>query len=214
MRSSWPQQTGWNGVFCMNEQDLKAAMRREVRAGCPGPEQIREESAAICGHLMRWRIYRSARCVALYMPLRREADIGPLALDALASGKRVFLPLVEGSGMSFRQIRSMEETRPGAFGIREPRRDAPEAQVEGIDLMLLPLEAADRTGRRLGKGGGYYDRILRGARPAVACGIALSHQLVSEVPANAWDQPLDCLCGPDGILLCGAPARDRQSPAE
>lgn len=66
------------------------------------------------------------------------------------------------------------------------------------DLLLVPLEAIDSTGMRLGKGGGFYDRMLEAVSP-VSLGMVMSWQWVQQVPADPWDRPLNGAAGKDGI---------------
>lgn len=120
---------------------------------------------------------------------------------ALRSGKRLLLPKVEGDGiMTLRSIGDLSELVLGFRDIPEPRDDAPVACLTKDTLLLVPLEAIDKTGMRLGKGGGFYDRLLEKADCAVM-GTALSHQVVERVPADPWDRPLPCCALPEGIRV-------------
>ena len=195
----------------MNRQDEKTALRRAVRARSGGLEALRRESGQICRHLMAWPVYQRAATVALYMPLNHEADIRPVIADALSRRRRVCLPLVEGERMSFRLIRSLSELVPGSFGLSEPAAAAPLVPENSIDLMIVPLETADLRGGRLGKGGGYYDRLLAGQRPGMTCGAALSWQLTEQVPTDEWDIPLNALCSPEGLFICTSSVRGIQN---
>lgn len=167
----------------------KTLLRRKVRALFDA--NLRDaESALICRHVLDWEVYRSARVIGGYMPMKHEADITPVLLDALASGKTLALPLCgKPPEMSFRRVENLDQLRTGAYGLLEPMEDAPVMTPEEIDLLLTPLEAVDHRGMRLGKGGGYYDRLLT-EHALCTVGMALSWQWVEEVPAQAWDQPL------------------------
>jgi 5-formyltetrahydrofolate cyclo-ligase len=87
---------------------------------------------------------------------------------------------------------------PGALGILEPEPGSP---VAVPDIVLVPLIAIDACGRRLGQGGGHYDRTLaqlRATRRVVAVGVAWDMQRVEALPADPWDAPLDALATPSG----------------
>jgi 5-formyltetrahydrofolate cyclo-ligase len=90
----------------------------------------------------------------------------------------------------------------GRFGIPEPAPGAPQGDCPAPDLIILPGLAFDRTGTRLGAGGGYYDRLL--ARPSYAdiprLGLAYAFQLVETLPREAWDLPVHAVCSEQGIL--------------
>lgn len=179
----------------------KTEVRRSVRAAFPGQVRRAEESAALCQHVIHWRDYQLARVIGGYMPLAWEADITPLLMDVLASGRMLTLPRIESDGMmTFRRVCSMTELVPGALGILEPSAAAEKIPVSLIDLLLVPLEAIDSCGKRLGKGGGYYDRLLVGT-PPVTLGMVLSWQWVEDVPCERWDKPLSAAADCHGIRL-------------
>ena len=83
----------------------------------------------------------------------------------------------------------------GAFGIREPAARCPEISLNRLDLILVPGVAFDLHGRRLGRGKGYYDRLLAGVR-GVKCGIAFDEQMVNDVPAGPSDVRMDFMVTP------------------
>ena len=117
----------------------------------------------------------------------------------LCQGKRVAFPRCEAKGeMVFCPVISLNQLVRGRYGILAPRDDAPSIALDSIELMLVPLTAADKTGGRLGKGGGYYDRILRDFQ-GTACGLVLPHQWVERVPMGARDVHLSYLCDGSGV---------------
>ncbi len=90
---------------------------------------------------------------------------------------------------------SEREVRLGYFGIREPVASCEEITFNRLSLVLVPGLAFDPHGRRLGRGRGYYDRLLANVR-SVTCGVAFDGQLVPEVPADAHDVRLNCVLTP------------------
>lgn len=180
----------------MNE---KALLRRHLRSLAPGMEARNAESKAICAHILSSSWYREARVVGGYMPLRWEADVTPVLLDALQTDRTLALPLCgEEPHMTLRRVTSLEELIPGAYGIPEPREDTEIITVDALDLLLVPLEGIDPCGMRLGKGGGYYDCLLSG-HDVRSMGCALSWQRTAHVPAQAWDRPLAACAHRDGV---------------
>ncbi len=177
----------------------KKEMRRYLRALFPGDAQRNAQSDAICRHILASPEYGSARVIGGYMSMRHEADVLPVLRDALASGKMLALPLCgQAPFMTFRAVYSLDDLLPGAYGIPEPSPDAPLVAPEDIDLLLVPLEGIDFRGYRLGKGGGYYDRLLSEA-DGFSLGCALSWQITDEIPRDPWDKPLSACAGPAGI---------------
>lgn len=179
----------------------KAAIRRAVRGAFPGETVRQEESLALCRHVLDWEAYRRARVIGGYMPVKHEADVTPILLDALATGKKLALPRCgKAPEMCFHQVKSLNELVPGAYGLLEPRPDAPVVPSEEINLLLTPLEALTREGWRLGKGGGYYDHLLR-EKSLLAAGMVMSWQWIKALPRDSWDQPLRAAADAQGIHL-------------
>ena len=139
----------------------------------------------------------SARTLLLYAALPEEVPTQEIVAEAWQRGKQVLLPRVdpERRELGLYPVGGWEELQPGAYGIAEPdpARCAP-AAVEQIDAALIPGLAWDRRGGRLGRGGGFYDRLL--ALPewrAFRCGLFFAAQEVDLVPIDQWDVPLDAV---------------------
>jgi 5-formyltetrahydrofolate cyclo-ligase len=102
------------------------------------------------------------------------------------------------SEMLFRQYSGAQE--PGPFNVLQPSANSPLLEP---DTVLVPLLAVDLRGNRLGQGGGHYDRALRrlrGAGRIIAVGIAWECQIVDQVPAEPWDEPLDFIATPERLI--------------
>lgn len=179
----------------------KREIRRAVRRLFPGQKAREQESRELCRQVIMWKAYDSAGVIGGYVPMAHEADVTAVLLDALALGKVLALPRCgEPPEMTFHRVNSLEELVPGAYGLLEPPTDAPVLHPAEIDLLLTPLEALNREGARLGKGGGYYDRFLERFH-GIALGVALSHQWVEALPAEPWDRPLNAAVDKDGIYM-------------
>ena len=130
-----------------------------------------ERGAAACGHLSALPSYRKAATVLWYAAMPSEVATLPAIEAALAEGKRVAVPWCDGDDLALWRLESIAELEPGAWGIPEPvagRRRDPERQVAAaeIELAVVPGLAFDRSGRRLGRGKGYYDRLLARSPPS------------------------------------------------
>lgn len=133
-------------------------------------------------------------------------EINPLALMMRLHGEGhlLALPAMQGKGQAlvFRAWSPGDEMAPAAWGIAEPLASR---AVVVPDIVLVPLLAFDRTGQRLGYGGGYYDRTLhelRRLKPLVTVGIAYEEQRLDAVPHLDYDQPLDWVLTPSGPQKC------------
>ncbi len=127
------------------------------------------------------------------MPMKTEINPLPMMRMLAEVGMALALPVVAGRGkpLIMRAWLWGEPLGSGVWGIREPK---PEAQQVDPDILLVPLLAFDRTGYRLGYGGGYYDLTIAGLRArktVTAVGIAFSTQEVPKVPTTPRDARLD-----------------------
>lgn len=186
----------------------KAAIRAEARAflrALPPAERAAAE-ARIARRVWEVAQVAAARTLLLYASLPEEVGTDTIAAEARRRGITLVYPrcLTEGR-MTLHQVGAPGALRPGRFGIREPDADAcPLREVAEIDAALIPGLAWDREGHRLGRGGGYYDRLLahpewRGFR----CGLFFAAQETPSVPREAWDIRLDAIVTESEVIRCG-----------
>jgi 5-formyltetrahydrofolate cyclo-ligase len=131
--------------------------------------------------------------VSGFSPLKSEINPVPLMRKLADAGARLALPVVAGRGkpLIMRAWAFGEPLDRGVWGIREPKAEAPEVAP---DILLVPLLAFDRQGRRLGYGAGYYDMTiakLRAMKAVLAVGIAYAAQEIDAVPVTPRDARLD-----------------------
>lgn len=182
-----------------NLRDAKRALRDQVLAArdALGPAKRAEASETITARIAQLESFDRARVVLLTLPFRSEWDAMLLARHALAAGKRVAAPRVDPAARMLRALRIEDLERDivaGYRGIPEPRLECAELAPGTIDWVLVPGVAFDATGRRLGYGGGYYDRLLPLLPPAARrVAAAFEAQLVETVPAAAHDSTVDCI---------------------
>jgi 5-formyltetrahydrofolate cyclo-ligase len=145
-------------------------------------------SREACAALANWLLAHPAlRSIAVYSALPGEVDLSPILQQR--PDLRWVHPKVCGSELTWHHG---ENLRPGAFGILEPAADSPEVAVAEIDAFLCPGLAFDPRGGRLGRGRGFYDRMLAQARPdALKIGICFTFQLVPDTFAEAHDIHMD-----------------------
>jgi len=147
--------------------------------------------------LPRWR---AAREVLLYVAFRREVQTTLLLEDAWARKIKVLLPRCrkgEPGALDLVAVDSAAVLHCGAFGISEPDPGRCPAEAScAVDIAVLPGLAFDRQGRRLGYGGGYYDRLLHtgGLHTALVVGLAYPFQVLPALPSESWDQPVGGIC--------------------
>lgn len=183
-------------------RSIKQALRGRilaVRDDFPA-EARREASLALVARIAALPSFDAAGAVLLTLPYRSEWDTKPLAATALAQGKLLAMPRVDRVARMLVLHRVIDLDRdivPGVLGIPEPRPTAPQLPPDAIDWVLVPGVAFDAAGRRLGYGGGFYDRLLPLLRPGVPCiAGALDLQVVDEVPASPHDRHVDLVITP------------------
>ncbi len=155
------------------------------------PEDKRARDAALVSLVLSLPEYLAADLVLCYAALRLEPDLRPVAEDALRRGKPVAFPRCgpERGDMRFYTVSLLCDLAPGAYGIPEPPPVSP-ANVTPRTLCLAPGLCFSPDGRRLGRGGGYYDRFLV-VFPGVGAGVCYEEDLSGDVPATALDRPVD-----------------------
>ncbi|MBR2589732.1 MAG: 5-formyltetrahydrofolate cyclo-ligase [Clostridia bacterium] len=170
----------------MNKKDLRQyykALRREIAHKA-------QKSDSILHSLLNRTQWRTAHTVALYASLPDEVDTAAMITSALDSGKCVCLPKVHGGEMQFYAIHADTAFHYGAYGIREPEGTSAVPKEE-IELIIVPLLAADKDNYRLGFGGGYYDKYLKDFT-GVSIGVCFQEQLSPfPLPHEAHDIALD-----------------------
>jgi 5-formyltetrahydrofolate cyclo-ligase len=188
----------------------KAALRARMRAwrgGLDGATRVRAaEAIAERGLALVLELRGPARrgAVSGFASMPEEFNIWPLLRRLHGAGVPLVLPVVEGKGrpLVFRAWTPGDAMDRGVWGIPQPKPDRP---VVEPDILLVPLLAFDAHGRRLGYGGGFYDRTLAGLRARkaiVAVGLAHDEQRVDAVPHLDYDQTLDWVLTPSGSIRC------------
>lgn len=173
------------------------------RAGL-GAEAMTRAAEALAGHGLAFLDIAGDAVVSGFASLPEELRTWPLLRRLHGEGRRLALPVMQGKGkpLLFRAWAPGDAMDSAVWGIAEPKADKPSLEP---DIVLVPLLAFDAAGRRLGYGGGFYDRTLstlRTLKPIVAVGLAWDEQRVDAVPHLDYDERLDWVLTPSGPLHC------------
>jgi 5-formyltetrahydrofolate cyclo-ligase len=185
----------------------KRALRTERIAArdALAPSEHAAASRAIAGRLAGLGTFAAARVLLLTLPYRSEWDTRVLFDAAMAAGKTVAVPRVDPATrmLDLHVVGDLAaDVAPGYRGIPEPAARLPRIGHDAIDWVLVPGVAFDPAGRRLGYGGGYYDRLLPLLRPdAPRVAGAFDLQLVERAPATAHDLMVDMIVSETRILV-------------
>ncbi|MDN5744009.1 MAG: 5-formyltetrahydrofolate cyclo-ligase [Nocardioidaceae bacterium] len=162
---------------------------------------IGEAADEIAGHLLAATEIRRAATVACYVSLATEPGTTSLLDELRSAGKRVILPvLLSDNDLDWATYREAADLTRASRGMLEPStpRLGPDA-VAGADVVLVPGLAVAAGGRRLGRGGGSYDRALARST-GFTCVLLYDDELLPEIPTEPHDQAVDAAALPGGIV--------------
>lgn len=152
-------------------------------------------SQSLCEQLIQHPKIKGASMIGAYLPVQKEVDLRPAIIELLAHKKQLFVPILHPWHKTFWFAPLASETYKNKFGIEEPCFAPKDLMAPWeLEVILLPLLAADKAGHRLGMGQGYYDRSLafkdRQSAPYLI-GCAYACQITSEIPLDTHDIQLD-----------------------
>ena len=171
--------------IAQRKQELRA-VHLTARAARSAAD-LAEARVAICAHVVTRCAESAWGCVAAYEPMRTEPGSTRLLSSLITLGVRVLVPvLLPDRDLDWREWRSDDPP----LGVME---------VAAADSVLVPALAVDRSGVRLGRGGGSYDRALHRVAPGVArAALLFDGELVDHLPANDWDERVTSVVMPSG----------------
>lgn len=170
---------------------MKSALRKAIRCSINKMTEAERlsQSLCVCRLLAANTAWQQAHDILLYAALPDEVDISSLFTD----DKCIWLPVVDGDTLRIRQYVAGKTSISSGFHIEEPTADAPElqeAEYSRIQLAIIPGRAFTLSGHRMGRGKGYYDRLLTKLK-CTTLGVCFDCQIVEDLPMDPWDKILD-----------------------
>jgi 5-formyltetrahydrofolate cyclo-ligase len=188
-------------------EKVKATLRSEIRAKLKNlpMEKRKLDSERLCAKLKEQSLFQGATAVLFFAPLPEEVDLWPLLEETIHGEKVPALPCFDADSQIYksRRVKNLRvEIVSGQFGIREPAVGCIEIPLDDLDLVLVPGVAFDLRGRRLGRGRGFYDRLLENFR-GKKIGIAFDEQITDEIPSEKTDVKMDFILTPSRCVATG-----------
>jgi 5-formyltetrahydrofolate cyclo-ligase len=177
---------------------MKSSLRAEARRRVARLSDAERELAGAAVAARVWTLpeFERAKVWLLYAALPGEVPTAPIAAEARRRAIELVYPrcLPGDRAIALHRVAAEDQLQAGQYGIPEPGVHCPEVSLAEIDAALIPGLAWDRAGHRLGRGAGYYDRLL--ASPhwrGFACGLFFAAQEVDLIPADEWDVAMDAV---------------------
>jgi len=172
----------------MDKKALRSVIKEKKRAMTE--QQIREKSQKLGELFIQSDLYRNATTIYGYLPYNQEVRTVPMLEQAIRDGKRVAVPKVYGEEMKFLYITDLTQVETGYAGIPEPIADGPVAD-DPTALVLMPGLAFDPEGRRIGYGGGFYDKFLEREPNHPTLALCYDFQMLPKLETQEHDIPVD-----------------------
>lgn len=178
-------------ITTLDKQSLRR-LSRQLKNQMSADEKLLQ-SDSIFTQIEQSDYFAKADTIASYWSLDDEVETHRF-IERWATRKNIYLPIVVGNDLVFRQFTSTDNMREGAFGIMEPTGEQLGNQSE-IKMVIVPGVAFDRQNNRMGRGRGFYDRILS-ATNAFKVGVAYKCQMFEQIPTCDNDIPMDTIVIP------------------
>lgn len=177
----------------------KKALRAEIkqRTAELSMEERNRQSVAVCMRAAQLSGFINADTILVYSAVKDELDPILLAEIARGMGKQVAYPRCEGDELGLYIVKDGHLTS-GSFGIQEPGDTCRRIDIDDVDFAVVPGVAFDKQGGRLGRGKGYYDRLLR-ETSVVKAALCFNEQMTEQVPMEAHDGRMDMIITENGI---------------
>lgn len=179
----------------------KQSLRKEIAAaiGAITPEERRQMDEAVNEQAFEFfsmMMLTPSAPVLAYLPLRDEVDIVPLLMEFMENDVVVAMPRIEGDRLVLHEVTDIgRDVTRGSFDVPEPKAELPIIPIATVSVVITPGRAFTQEGDRLGRGKGYYDRLLK-LMPARRVALAYDCQVLDSIPVTENDEKIDLIITP------------------
>jgi len=178
----------------MSKSRIREVIKKRLNS--QSKEEGRRKSRVISRKLFALQAFKRAKVIMFYVSKDGEVETGQMMEKAQKKGKEIVIPHInrKTKKMLACQFRNRDEDlSKGPYGILQLRDGYKKAvRPESIDMIIVPGIAFSRDGRRLGRGGGYFDRFLGHVRKnTLKVGLAFDFQIIEDIPFLSHDKPVD-----------------------
>lgn len=171
----------------------KKNLRQEIlsRRRAMSEDEVGLLSGMICNRILSSDYYKKATDICLYMPIHNEVDV-TLLFPYVLMEKRIWLPRVKDKDMDFYLYKDEDSLVVGRYGIKEPSSNV-KLEADNNTLIVMPGSVFSRNNKRIGYGGGYYDRYLEEHKGVMTIAAAYDFQVLEDIPTEEFDKRPDII---------------------
>ncbi|MFI3240172.1 MAG: 5-formyltetrahydrofolate cyclo-ligase [Bacteroidales bacterium] len=175
--------------MAQTKSDIRADIRK-LKSKHSNTQAI-ADSHEICNRMELCAEFQNAHRILLYHSLADEVNTHQL-IQRWSDMKEIYLPRVNGEQLQLAHYCTPDDLEMGSYSIIEPKKSTISSiDINDIELVILPAMAIDRSGNRLGRGKGYYDRLLHNYTKGCKIGIIYDYQLLDNIPSDKHDIKID-----------------------
>jgi len=186
---------------------MKDRLRKSIakKRNTLSTSEVLEKSSRIKKRIFEMDLFRDAQTILFYVSYGNEVYTHDMIKESISLGKTVVVPksVTKGHILILSRLTNWDDLEVGAYNILEPKQESiKEADIESIDLIIIPGVVFDESGNRIGHGKGYYDRLLNDSRNIPSVGLAFEFQIVENIKSEQHDEKIDVIITEDRIMKC------------
>ena len=186
---------------------MKDRLRKSIekKRNTLSTSEVLEKSSRIKKRIFEMDLFRDAQTILFYVSYGNEVYTHDMIKESISLGKTVVVPksVTKNNALILSRLTDWNNLEVGAYNILEPKQESiKEADIESIDLIIIPGVVFDESGNRIGHGKGYYDRLLNDSRNIPSVGLAFEFQIVDNIESEKHDEKIDVIITEDRIMKC------------